>query len=190
MKSSSSLPIHLMWEATIKCDQAYDGQFFYAVKTTRIFCRPSCKSKTPNIENICFFNRSKDAIKQGFRPCKRCNPEQLSYYNPQQSIVNEVIEYLEKNFQYKITLFEIATHIGVSPYHLNRTFKEKQQMTPHQYLENIRINKAQQQLIFTDLSVTEICFEVGYNNFSSFYRQFNKISGCSPPQYRKKNIIN
>ncbi|WP_419893512.1 bifunctional transcriptional activator/DNA repair enzyme AdaA [Oceanobacillus kimchii] len=188
MKLNTRSSFTLMWDAVVECDKKYDGKFFYAVKTTGIFCRPSCKSKNPNYENICFFENAKDAIEQGFRPCKRCQPElSIVTYNPQQEIVDESINYLKQHYQEIITLNSLAFKIGVSPSYLSRVFKEKLGITPHKYLEIIRIHKAHQLLLNTVYNSTEICFQVGYKNFSSFYRHFKKISGCSPSQYRIKN---
>ncbi|MGN8647640.1 bifunctional transcriptional activator/DNA repair enzyme AdaA [Gracilibacillus sp. HCP3S3_G5_1] len=187
MKSNTQFSIELMWGAVVKCDKRYDGMFFYAVKTTGIFCRPSCKSKTPNYDNICFFDNAADAIQQGFRPCKRCKPElSINTFDPQQEIVDVAINYLNQHYQEKLTLNVIAFQIGVSPYYLSRIFKEKLGISPLKYLEAIRIYKAQQLLLHTAHNSTEICFQVGYKNFSSFYRHFNKKYGCSPSQYRKQ----
>ncbi|SFL36201.1 AraC family transcriptional regulator, regulatory protein of adaptative response / methylphosphotriester-DNA alkyltransferase methyltransferase [Gracilibacillus orientalis] len=188
MKSNTQLSIELMYKTLAKCDKRYDGMFIYAVKTTGIFCRPSCKSKTPNLENIYFFENAVDAKQLGFRPCKRCQPDlYVDIYDPQQEIVEEVFNFLLQHYQEKITLTTLAVKIGVSQYYLSRIFKEKLGVTPHQYLEIIRIHKAQNLLLNTVHNSTEICFQVGYNNFSSFYKQFRKICGCSPSQFRIKN---
>ncbi|MDX8045225.1 Ada metal-binding domain-containing protein [Gracilibacillus sp. S3-1-1] len=190
MKSNTPFSSELMWNAVVTCDKRYDGMFFYAVRTTGIFCRPSCKSKTPNIDNICFFENVEDAIHQGFRPCKRCQPElSIKTYDPQQEIVDVTINYLKQHYQEKLTLNYIAFQIGVSPYYLSRIFTEKLNISPLKYLESIRIREAQQLLLNTVHNSTEICFQVGYNNFSSFYRHFKKNCGCSPSQYRYKNGI-
>lgn len=170
------------------CDKRYDGKFFYAVKTTGIFCRPSCNSKIPNYKNICFFENAADALQQGFRPCKRCHPElSIITYGPQQEIVDVAINYLKQHYQGELTLNSIAFKIGVSPHYLSRIFKEKLGITPVKYLETIRIHKAQQLLLNTVYNSTEICFQAGYKNFSSFYRHLKKISGCSPSQFRMDN---
>ncbi|WP_053218661.1 bifunctional transcriptional activator/DNA repair enzyme AdaA [Virgibacillus senegalensis] len=187
MKSNTELPSSLMWKAIVTCDKRYDGKFFYAVRTTGIFCRPSCKSKTPNYENIRFFDNALKAKQQGFRPCKRCQPEQSAdIYEPKQEIVEETIAFLEQSYKEKISLNILAFHIAVSPYYLSRIFKEKLGVSPLQYLERIRIQKAQNLLLDTSHTCTEICFQVGYKNISSFYKHFKKISHCSPSQFRDK----
>lgn len=187
MTTQTKISTAFMWEAVVTCNQKYDGKFFYAVKTTGIFCRPSCKSKTPNHKNICFFETAKEAMNHGFRPCKRCKPDlHVDIFDPHLEIVEQTQNYLEHHYQEKITLNTLAFKIGVSPYYLNRIFKEKTGFTPHHYLEKVRIEKAGHLLLSTAYSSTEICFQVGYNNFSSFYRQFKKIYGCSPNQYRMK----
>jgi len=68
-----------MWKAVVDCDKSYDGQFFYAVKTVGVYCRPSCKSRTPLRKNTNYFETQEDAEKAGFRPCKRCRPDLLDY---------------------------------------------------------------------------------------------------------------
>lgn len=188
MKSNNQFSFEVKWKAIVDCDKRYDGKFFYAVKTTGIFCRPSCKSKTPNYKNICFFKNAMEATQQGFRPCKRCRPELfIDIYDPQQEIVEKTKLFLEKNYEERITLNNLAVRIGVSPYHLSRIFKENLGSTPHKYLENIRIHKAKSLLLNTDHNITEICFLIGYKNLSSFYKHFKKICGCSPQQYRINN---
>ena len=185
MESNKLFSLEEKWEAIVTCDHSFDGKFFYAVKTTGIFCRPSCKSKTPHYKNICFFNHAREAVQQGFRPCKRCRPELLiDSYDPQQEILEKTKLFLEKNYEEKITLDTIAVIIGVSPYHLSRTFKEHTGTSPHEYLEQLRIQKAKNLLMNTDHNVTEICFQIGYKNLSSFYKHFKKSCGCSPHQFR------
>ncbi|WP_052360738.1 bifunctional transcriptional activator/DNA repair enzyme AdaA [Oceanobacillus manasiensis] len=162
MKSNTQFSFELMWDAVVKCDKRYDGKFFYAVKTTGIFCRPSCKSKTPKYNNICFFENAADAIQQGSRPCKRCQSElSIVTFDPQQDIVEESINYLKQHYRETITLNSLAFKIGVSPYYLSRIFKEKLGVTPHKYLESIRIHRTQQLLLNTVHNSTEICFQVG-----------------------------
>lgn len=86
------LGVDVMWKAVSSCDNSYDGIFFYAVKTTRIFCRPSCKSRTPLPENVVYFPVFSMAMEKGFRPCKRCRPDLLEA--PNEDSVMEVTEHI------------------------------------------------------------------------------------------------
>lgn len=186
MNISDKLKAEVMWKATVTCDDRYDGEFFYAVKTTGIFCRPSCKSRTPQLNNVRFFKYAQEALREGFRPCKRCRPDiYVRHYDPSQEIVEDVQTILENRYDEKIQLKNLAQDVGLSPFYLNRLFKEKTGFTPRQYLEKVRIQKAVLLLKTTDLSSTEIGFQVGYENLSSFYKAFKNVTGCSPGEYRK-----
>lgn len=188
MVVQTKFSFHEMLKIANSCDDSYDGLFFYAVKTTGIFCRPSCKSRTPNKENITFFQTAEEAKEAGFRPCKRCQPDILDF-NPIMEIINDTKTYIKEHYTEKLTLKHIAQNIGISPYHLGRIFKKHTSKTPRSYLENIRVDKAVQLLKNTDLTVMEICYEVGFQSYSSFYHAFQKQTQKSPQQYRKKFIF-
>lgn len=166
------------------CDDSYDGVFFYAVKTTGIFCRPSCKSRCPNKENITFFQTSVDAKRAGFRPCKRCRPDIIDF-DPKMDLINDTKAYIQGNYTENLTMERIAHNIGISPYYLGRVFKKHTSRTPRSYLEHIRVQKAVDLLKKTDLTIIEICYEVGFQNASSFYHAFQKQTQHTPQQYRK-----
>ncbi len=167
------------------CDDAYDGLFFYAVKTTGIFCRPSCKSRSPKTENITFFQTVEEAKKAGFRPCKRCQPDKI-HFNPMMDIVHDAERYILGHYTENLTWKQIAQNIGISPYHLGRIFKKQTARTLRVYLENIRVNKAVHLLKNTNLSLSDICYEVGFQSYSSFYHAFQKQTQYAPQQYRKQ----
>ncbi|QKY71366.1 bifunctional transcriptional activator/DNA repair enzyme AdaA [Lentibacillus sp. CBA3610] len=166
------------------CDHSYDGVFFYAVKTTGIFCRPSCKSRCPNKENITFFQTAEDAKQAGFRACKRCQPDMVNF-DPKMDLINDTKAYIQENYTENLTLKRIAQNIGISPYYLGRLFKEHTSRTPRTYLENLRVRKAVHLLKNTDMSTIDICYEVGFQNASSFYHAFQKQTQYTPQQYRK-----
>lgn len=121
-----------MWNAVCNSDENYDGLFFYAVKTTGIFCRPSCKSKIPKKENICYFTSAEDAEKAGFRPCKRCRSDLLAY-EPMSEIAVEVkqklqeavmaVQMLEQTDQKVIDIALAAGFSNLSAF--NRFFKKR-----------------------------------------------------------------
>lgn len=185
MKDQSNLSKDTMWQATVSCDPAYDGIFFYAVRTTGIFCRPSCKSKVPNYENVSFFSNASEAQNAGYRPCKRCRPDlNIKTYNPFESLLEDTKRLIKNNYVQNIPLYEIASRVGVSRFHLNRIFKERTGYTPRLYLEKIRVNEAKELLLTTDLNSTEVGYQTGYQSVSSFYNAFKRNTGLSPNQFR------
>ncbi|GEN47062.1 bifunctional transcriptional activator/DNA repair enzyme AdaA [Alkalibacillus haloalkaliphilus] len=190
MRDQNNLSQNVMWEATISCNPAYDGLFFYAVKTTGIFCRPSCKSRIPNRENVSFFSNTANAHKAGYRPCKRCRPDLKSTktYDPLEIVIEETMQIIEEKYGQKILLDELASMVGISPYHLNRLFKNRTGNTPRMHLEKIRVKKAKELLLTTNLNSTEISFKVGYQSISSFYHAFKRGTGLSPGQFQAQYV--
>lgn len=185
MKDQNNLSRDTMWKATVSCDSAYDGIFFYAVKTTGIFCRPSCKSKVPNYENVSFFSNAQEAQRSGYRPCKRCRSDlNIKIYDPFECVVEDTMRLIKNNYVQNMSLNEIASRVGVSRFHLNRIFKERTGYTPRIYLERIRVKKAKELLMTTVFNSTEIGYQTGYQSVSSFYNAFKRNTGFSPSQFR------
>lgn len=174
-----------MWEACIANDSQYDGNFYYAVKTTRIVCRPSCKSKIPNRQNVAFFTNLDEAISKGYRPCKRCRPDFGPQYSPEIESINLVCHILKKDYGNPHILEELHFRVGISSFHLQRMFKKVSGYTPKKYLQEIRVNKASELLAQSLFNNTEICLEVGFKSLSAFYSAFHKQIGISPGAYRK-----
>ncbi|SEQ90316.1 bifunctional transcriptional activator/DNA repair enzyme AdaA [Piscibacillus halophilus] len=192
MRDQHSLSQNVMWKAAISCNSAYDGLFFYAVKTTGIFCRPSCKSRIPKRENVSFYSGASEAQKAGYRPCKRCRPDLKSIitYDPFESVIEDTMQIIENNYGQKISLDELASMVGVSPYHLNRIFKNKTGNTPRMYLEMVRVKRAKKLLLTTTLNCTEVGYRVGYQSISSFYHAFKRNTGLSPRLFQAQNVKN
>ncbi|GIN92845.1 bifunctional transcriptional activator/DNA repair enzyme AdaA [Siminovitchia terrae] len=174
-----------MWEAIVQCDRLYDGKFFYGLTTTKIFCRPSCKSRTPKRENTKVFSSVSEAITSGFRPCKRCKPEKLKA--PDEEIAHNAKTFIHNHFNESITLSKIAEEIHINPYHLHRTFKKIVGKTPSDYLFQIRIKLAKEMLKTTDKSITEIALKVGYYNISHFSSVFLDKVGMNPSEFRRQH---
>ncbi|MFC7394162.1 bifunctional transcriptional activator/DNA repair enzyme AdaA [Scopulibacillus cellulosilyticus] len=173
------------WQAIINNDCAYDNQFFYGVKTTGIFCRPSCKSKIPNIENVRIFLDVQQALAEQFRPCKRCKPGE--HRLPDEDWVAQMTEYIEKHYSKTLTLETLADICHGSPYHMQRTFKRIKGITPIEYIQETRISKAKQILASSDKTVKEIGFLTGIPNTAHFATLFKKKTGYTPTEYRKLN---
>jgi AraC family transcriptional regulator, regulatory protein of adaptative response / methylphosphotriester-DNA alkyltransferase methyltransferase len=173
----------VMWQAIINNDETFNNQFFYAVKTTGIFCKPSCKSRVPKKENVRIFQNADQAISAKFRPCKRCKPtnERL----PDNEWVELITHYIDTNYAEKLTLAILADISHGSPYHLHRTFKKITGITPVEYIQNIRINKAEKLLFHSNRAVADIAMIVGIPNTPYFITLFKKKTGHTPTQYRQ-----
>lgn len=174
-----------MWEKIIACDRSYDGLFYTAVKTTKIYCRPSCRSRKPKKRNVEFYSQMSEAEKKGYRACKRCQPE--AEHSPNETLVRKVMVYLAEHYKANLNLEDISAHIGLSPYYLERLFKKETQETPRTYLEKIRIDKAAFLLRSTGLTNLDICYEVGFQSPSNFYRVFRQRKNCTPSEYRNRD---
>ncbi|PKR84788.1 bifunctional transcriptional activator/DNA repair enzyme AdaA [Heyndrickxia camelliae] len=184
MEACINLSFDEMWEKIMACDSKYDGLFFTAVKTTKIYCRPSCRSRKPKKVNVEFYQSIEDVEKAGFRACKRCQPD--VEHSPNIGLVRNVITFLINHYKQKILLQDIADHVGVSPYYLERLFKKETSETPRTYLEKIRVDKAAHLLKNTKLTNLDICYEVGFQSTSNYYKVFRNIKQCSPSEYRNK----
>lgn len=185
MKGLKSISEDTMWKATVTCNPAFDGVFFYAIKTTGIFCRPSCKSKTPNYQNVSFFANGDEAQAAGYRPCKRCRPDlPLDRYDPLDAIITDTKRIVEEQYSENLLLIDVAAQAGVSRFHLHRAFKKRTGYTPRKYVEKIRINRAKKLLLTTRSSVTEIAFQVGFQSISSFNKTFKRHTDLTPSQFQ------
>ncbi|MEW9502890.1 bifunctional transcriptional activator/DNA repair enzyme AdaA [Jeotgalibacillus marinus] len=172
------------WRAIVENDSSYDGVFFYAVKSTGIFCRPSCKSRVPNIENVLIFKNLDKIHTTNFRPCKRCKPHNLLL--PEEEWIQQIVEWIMQNYHKQLTLEKLAQIGHGSPYHLQRTFKRLTGMSPLEYIQHVRMNKAIYYLLYTNKSITDIGIEIGIFNTSYFSTLFKKKTKLSPVNYRVK----
>ncbi len=177
----------IQWEAIKNCDKAFDGIFFYALKTTKIFCRPSCTSRTPNPKNVEIFYTAEDAINHGYRSCSRCRPDSMDWQGAKNELAKKAQEYMDSHYTDKFTLNTIAKNLYINPCYLHRTFKEIIGCTLLEYQHQTRIKHAIRLLIETKLSVSYISYEVGYSTLSHFSRVFKKMIGTSPLCFRNDN---
>lgn len=174
-----------MYQAVCDNNADYDGLFFYAVKTTGIYCRPSCKSKRPNRDNLRFFNSSKDAITAGFQPCKRCRSDLIDY-QPMRQIAAQVKLMLDDAFKAQAEVSQSIQSIGVSQRRMTDIFKDEYGVTPKAYANTFKITEAKRLLAESEMKVIDIAYSVGFGGLSSFYTFFKKETGQPPTEYRRR----
>lgn len=186
MKDFNRISDDKKWQAVVSCDENYDGVFFYGVKTTGIFCKPSCKSKTPGRENVQFFAHTAKAIEQGFRPCKRCCPDK-AVFEPELELVKKAKDIIDAEYNQQMDISYIAKQLGVSKNHLIRLFKRHSDFTPTQYITKVRVGKTMELLEQAELSIIDIAYAVGFKSMSNFYKCFKEQTGHTPNEYRKRS---
>lgn len=174
-----------MYQAVIENDANYDGIFIYAVKTTGIYCRPSCRSKPPKRDNISFFETSEQAREAGFNPCKRCRSDLLDY-QPVKDIAEKVKEIIDAMFNEKNELGDKLRQIGVSQRRMADIFKEQYGVTPVGYVNALRLKESRRLLAETNDEIIDIAYAVGFGSLSAFYRFFKEQAGKSPRVFRKE----
>lgn len=173
------------WQAIVENDETYDDLFRYAVKTTKIFCRPSCHSRIPNKENIEIYYNLSEPEKQGYRPCKRCRPTDEVIDDVMWA--KEIETILQKNYQLNLTLEELSYLARGSESHLRHVFKKVTNQTPQQRLMAIRMDHAKRELLNSTKTIKEIAADIGLPNVSYFIRKFGEYYGQSPKQFRLHN---
>lgn len=176
------------WNAVLHCDETYDGEFYYGVKTTGIFCRPSCKSKTPLRNNVEFFDGIEKAYAYGLRPCKRCRPD-LFEYKPMLEILEQAKNIYNTYFNDNAKLSLEIKRLNISQNHFIRLFNQHFNMTPVEYMNTLRIEKAVEYLSNTKMNILNIALLCGFGSLSRFYICFKKQIGLTPNEYRKAKMI-
>ncbi len=156
------------WRAVRGNDVGYDGQFFYGVRTTGIFCRPSCKSRIPLKENVRYFEMMEEALDAGFRPCKRCRPD-LVEYEPKWENAGKMKRLIETHYEGDLQLRREMSRLGSNSHRLNDQFNERYGMTPRKYLGVVRVKAAKERLHRTEESILEIArgchrYQAGYGS--------------------------
>lgn len=174
-----------LYETMQKRDRTFDGTYFVGIVSTGIVCFPSCKSRIPNRENVRAYATLADALKDGFRPCKRCKPDNPDRQSPESTLAHCVVALYKQHWQEPWTLTSLASELKISPYHLQRTFKRVTGISPAQQLQQIRMDQAQQLLASGQTSIREVARAVGFRSSSHFSAAFQKMLGTTPAEYRK-----
>jgi AraC family transcriptional regulator of adaptative response/methylated-DNA-[protein]-cysteine methyltransferase len=176
----------IMYNALLNKDASFEGIFYVGVKTTGIFCRPTCNARKPKRENTLFFKSSKEAILHGFRPCKVCSPLERPGETPEW--IKEILTEIDNDPSVKIRDFNLRSK-GIEPSKIRRWFKKNHGITFHSYQRMIRINNAFKQ-IQNGEKVISAAYESGYESLSGFNDSFKSIVGSSPVHSKERKIIN
>jgi len=175
-----------MYKALVTKDVSYEGIFIAGVKTTGIFCRPTCPARKPKAENVEFFQTTRDAILKGYRPCRVCNPLEKLGETP--GYIKEILEEFNTNPSKKIKDWDLVQK-GIEPSKIRRWFLKNHGITFHSYQRMFRINSAFKK-IQNGESVTSVAFDTGYESLSGFTDSFKSVFGVSPSNSKDKQIIN
>lgn len=170
------------WQSVVDRDVDADGQFVFAVQTTGIFCRPSCRAKHALRKNVRFFADAQQAQDAGFRPCKRCQPDKDSAQQHRLDKIARACQLLEQ--ESPLTLDELAQQVAMSPYHLHRLFKATTGMTPKVWQQSWRARRLRDALA-KGVPVTQAILNAGFPDSSSYYRKADQALGMTAKQFRK-----
>lgn len=171
------------WSALLKKDKSKDGQFFFGVLTTGVFCRPSCPARRPLRKNVRFYKNAAEARSDNLRPCFRCHPLATGTVAPIEARVYALCDYIRKNSFEPLTLGQLSRKFDLSAFHLQRTFKAVVGVTPRQYLEACRLEVLKKQFRSRD-SLTDAIYDAGFGSNSRVYERVDTRLGMTPTEYR------
>lgn len=183
MAENRALSDEQAWAAVLGRDGRLDGRLFYGVASTGVYCRPSCPSRRPRRDNATFFTEPAQAERAGYRPCLRCHPRgQREEALP--APIGKARAYLEAHFDEPVKLDELGREVGMSPHHLQRTFKKAYGLTPKEYQDSVRLRQLKDRLRAAG-SVTEAIHDAGYGSGSRVYERSDARLGMPPGVYRR-----
>ena len=171
------------WRAVERRDPRFDGRFVYAVRSTRIYCRPSCPSRRPARDRVTFYGAPAAAEEAGYRACRRCHPREAQHA-PAAVAVERARLYIEQHPDQLITLTTLSETVGVSPFHLQRTFKRLLGVSPREYQDGLRVSRFKSRLRAGD-TVSRATYEAGFGSSSRVYERSDKTLGMTPAAYRR-----
>jgi AraC family transcriptional regulator of adaptative response/methylated-DNA-[protein]-cysteine methyltransferase len=171
----------IRWRAVVEGDRSLDGAFVTAVRTTRIYCRPSCPARKPKRENVEFFTAPDGAERAGYRACKRCRPREVAP-DSQRALIQRVCDRIVDGDGTAPTLNELGIEFHVSPFHLQRTFKRITGVTPRQYAAAHRVGHLKQELRASG-GIAGAVYRAGYGSSSRVYEGAGRVLGMTPAAY-------
>jgi AraC family transcriptional regulator, regulatory protein of adaptative response / methylated-DNA-[protein]-cysteine methyltransferase len=171
------------WTAVLNRDRTQDGTFVYAVRTTGVYCRPSCPSRRPQRANVHFFSTPSEAEESGYRPCRRCRPHSATGTSTERSVA-AARAYLDQHDGGRVTLRRLARQVGLSPAYLQRAFTRLVGLSPKAYTDALRRDRLKARLRSGE-SVTRATYGAGFGSTSTVYRRQASALGITPGLYRR-----
>jgi AraC family transcriptional regulator, regulatory protein of adaptative response / methylated-DNA-[protein]-cysteine methyltransferase len=172
--------LHNRWQQVMARDARQDGRFVFAVRTTGIYCRPSCPSRRPRRDSVEFFPNPNEAERAGYRACLRCKPTEIS---SQAQYVMRARQLLD-NAEGIVTLAQLSKRVGLSPFHLQRLFKRATGLSPREYQAARRMTQVKTNLRHGD-DVTTALYDAGFGSSSRLYEKAPQQLGMTPGEYRR-----
>jgi len=171
------------WQAVLERDSQANGSFVYGVRSTGIYCKPSCPSRKPKREQVVFFPEPAEAEEAGFRACQRCQP-QLGKQEAQVELVQRACRYIDEHLDETLRLEQLGAELGLSQAYAQRRFKRVLCISPRQYAEAQSLERIKSQLK-EGASVTRTLYEVGYSSSSRLYERSPAQLGMTPTTYKR-----
>jgi AraC family transcriptional regulator of adaptative response/methylated-DNA-[protein]-cysteine methyltransferase len=182
-RPAPSSPDDARWRAVQRRDRAADGTFVYSVRTTGVYCRPSCAARLPRRENVIFHATCAEAERAGFRPCKRCRPNAPALAEAHATVVARACRLIEQAEE-PPTLDALAQAAGMSRFHFHRVFKAVAGVTPRAYVAGDRAKRVREELASRD-TVTQAIYGAGFNSNGRFYAAAPGLLGMTPSEFRR-----
>ena len=170
------------WGAILRRDRSYDGKFVYVAVTTGIYCRPSCPSRRPHRHHALIFSNATEAEGAGYAACLRCHPNS---WTPAEKSIKAALDYIEEHFDTRITLEELSQISGLSPSHLQQTFKRIVGVSPKAFCDARRLTRFKQ-LLRAGESISRACYEVGFGSSRALYENAARWLGMTPRTYQRR----
>ena len=180
MKPTPIMDDDACWQAVVDRDRTQDGKFVTAVRTTGIYCRPSCAARTPHRENVTFYRTPAEAEAAGYRACKRCSPNTQAF---EADLAEQICRYVDAHLDQRLSLDELGSVVVISPQHLQRMFKRTLGISPREYIAARRLDHLKMRLKAGD-TVTEAMYDAGFSSSSRLYENAPEKLGMTPADYR------
>lgn len=172
------------WSAVVARDRRFDGEFVFAVRSTGIYCRPSCPARRPERQRVTFFSGPEAARDGGFRPCRRCHPDEAGKTDARAQMAARVCRYIEEHLEEPLSLGILTAATGASRHELQRTFKQVTGVSPREYQDALRLRRVKARLRGGE-GVAGALYDAGYGSSSRLYERANRHLGMTPAAYRR-----